>query len=231
MVPVALILSVWFGGIAGWRLSTYFKYSKELLIISAGFLISITVGELLPEVYEGDEHHNIGLFILGGVLLQMILESFTKGFEHGHVHHHPEKMLPWGLAIGLFIHAFLEGFPLAHEEHLDSPYLMGILVHNLPISFIMGAFFLRAEKNIIRMWVIFSLFSLASPLGILVGKYLPMNIQHISLAIVSGIFLHISSVIIFESNQHHKMDWKKLFLVVLGMALALVSHLFHHHEH
>ena len=49
------------------------------------------------------------------------------------------------------------------------------------------------------------------------------------LAIVGGIFLHISSVIIFESNKNHKMDWQKIILVICGVVLALGGHLFHHH--
>ena len=48
--------------------------------------------------------------------------------------------------------------------------------------------------------------------------------------LVGGIFLHISSVIIFESNKNHKMDWQKLFLVIAGVGLALVNHLFHAHH-
>ena len=41
--------------------------------------------------------------------------------------------------------------------------------------------------------------------------------------------LHISSVIIFESNKNHKMDWMKIILVIAGVGLALVNHIFHSH--
>ena len=50
------------------------------------------VSEVFPEVYEAEDH-NIGIWIIGGVLLQMILESLTKGFEHGHFHHHHEEKI------------------------------------------------------------------------------------------------------------------------------------------
>ena len=59
------------------------------------------------------------------------------------------------------------------------------------------------------------------------GDYFNPNWQPYFLALVGGIFLHISSVIIFESNKNHKMDWQKLFLVIAGVGLALVNHLFH----
>jgi hypothetical protein len=77
----------------------------------------------------------------------MILEALTKGFEHGHFHHHNEhNILPVALMVG-FIHAFIEGIPLANEEHELSPYLLGIVFHNLPISFILGAFLFNRKKN------------------------------------------------------------------------------------
>ncbi|HRA73986.1 MAG TPA: ZIP family metal transporter, partial [Flavobacterium sp.] len=60
---------------------------KLLLAFSGSFLLSLTVMHLLPEVYES-HNHNIGLFIMAGILFQIILEFFSKGAEHGHVHGH-----------------------------------------------------------------------------------------------------------------------------------------------
>ena len=80
-----------------------------------------------------------------------------------------------------------------------------------------------------KFWVIVSVFALASPLGMLLGRYFDEDLKVYFLAVVGGIFLHISSVIIFESNKNHKMDWQKIVLVIVGIALALTGHLFHHH--
>lgn len=229
MIITLLILSVILGVLLGKYLGKNGSLAKSLLILSAGFLITVCVSELFPEVYE-TKNPNIGIWIIGGVLLQMVLESLTKGFEHGHFHHHHEEkqILPVALMVGMFIHAFLEGIPLAHVKELSSPYLLGIVFHNLPISFILGAFLLGKNSNKIS-WIIITLFALASPLGLIFGAEFDVNLQPYFMAIVSGIFLHISSVIIFESNKNHKMDWQKLLLVVTGVGLALINHLVHHH--
>ena len=65
---------------------------KLLLAFSGSFLLSLTVMHLLPEVYEVHHHgmdesldHNAGIFIMLGILFQIILEFFSKGAEHGHV--------------------------------------------------------------------------------------------------------------------------------------------------
>ena len=230
MIILLLILSVLAGVFLGKFFGNQQKFAKNLLILSAGFLITICLNEVFPEVYHS-ENKNIGIFVIGGVLLQMILENLTKGFEHGHFHHHQEEknILPLALMIGMFIHAFLEGIPLANETDIANPYLLGILFHNLPISFILGAFLMQKGKFSATSWLIVSIFAVASPLGVLLGQYFNPDLQVYFLALVGGIFLHISAVIIFESNKNHNIDWSKILLVILGVGLALMGHLFHHH--
>jgi len=230
MIVALLILSVLVGVFLGKFFGNREKFAKNLLIVSAGFLITICLNEVFPQVYA-KEHSNIGLWVIGGVVLQMLLENLTKGFEHGHFHHHTEgkNILPVALMIGMFIHAFLEGIPLANETEVLSPYLTGILVHNLPISFILGAFLVKNRKFSASALLIISLFALASPLGVILGKYFNPNWQIYFLAVVGGIFLHISSVIIFESSKNHNVDWRKIGHVMLGTLLAMTGHFFHHH--
>ena len=228
MIIFLLILSVLIGVFLGNFFGNNEKLAKRLLILSAGFLIAICVMEVFPEIYHS-ENHNIGIWIIAGILLQMFLESFTKGFEHGHIHYEKCQILPAGLVLGMFIHAFIEGIPLANDHGEISPYLLGILFHNLPISFVLGAFLLREKKDKTQAWITISIFAIASPLGMLLGDHLPSSWRIYFLALSAGIFLHISSVIIFESNKSHKMDWEKMTLVVVGVLLALSGHLFHEH--
>lgn len=230
MIILLLIFSVVSGVLLGKFFGQKTQLAKSMLILSAGFLITICLNEVFPEVYHS-EQSNIGIFVIGGVLLQMVLENLTKGFEHGHFHYHHEgkKILPAALMIGMFIHAFMEGIPLANETDVMSPYLWGIVLHNIPISFVLGAFLASHKKFSTASWLIITIFALASPLGLLLGQYFNPDLKVYFLAVVGGIFLHISSVIIFESNKNHNIDWKKIGLVLAGVLLALFGHLFHHH--
>lgn len=229
MIIALLIFSVVAGALLGSYFGGHGGFAKSLLILSAGFLITICLTEVFPEVYGGGTPH-VGIFVIGGVLLQLLLESFTKGFEHGHFHHHSDTLvLPLALLVGMFIHAFIEGMPLARETDIQSPYLLGIVFHNLPISFILGAYLFADRKFSLSSTAIVLVFALASPLGVFLGRYFSFSVQPYLLALVGGIFLHISSVIIFESNKNHNIDWKKILLVLVGVGLALTGHLFHHH--
>nr|WP_315146642.1 ZIP family metal transporter [uncultured Flavobacterium sp.] len=191
---------------------------KLLLAFSGSFLLSLTVMHLLPEVYES-HNHNIGLFIMAGILFQIILEFFSKGAEHGHVHGH-EKMnqMPWLLFISLCIHAFLEGFPVGHHHNLA----LGIAIHHLPIAIILTMFFINAQLDKKAIFVFMISFAVMTPMGTLLSDYLPIlnNYYNEITAVVIGILFHISSTIIFESSEGHKFNIAKVSMIIFGVVLA-----------
>jgi zinc transporter ZupT len=194
------------------------KNLKLLLAFSGSFLLSLTVMHLLPDVYESN-NKNVGIYIMSGILFQIILEFFSKGAEHGHVHGH-DKMtqMPWLLFISLCIHAFLEGFPVGH--HHDLAY--GIAVHHLPIAIILTTFFINAELNKSALFFFMLMFAIMTPLGTFVSNNFPIFNNYYSqiTAVVIGILFHISSTIIFESSEGHKFNIAKVSMIILGIVLA-----------
>jgi zinc transporter ZupT len=194
------------------------KRLKLLLAFSGSFLLSLTVMHLLPEVYKS-EKSTIGVFIMVGILFQIILEFFSKGAEHGHVHGH-EKIakMPWLLFVSLCLHAFLEGFPVGHHHDLA----IGIAIHHLPIAVILTTFFLHAELNKKALFLFMLTFAIMTPLGTLFSENVAFVNDYYSelTAIVIGILFHISSTIIFESSEGHKFNIAKVSMILLGMVLA-----------
>ncbi|SHM56032.1 ZIP family metal transporter [Flavobacterium xinjiangense] len=191
---------------------------KLLLAFSGSFLLSLTVMHLLPEVYES-KNGNIGLFIMLGILFQIILEFFSKGAEHGHVHGHPHmNHIPWLLFISLCIHAFLEGFPVSRHNDLA----LGIAIHHLPIAIILTTFFINANLNNKAIFIFMITFAIMTPLGTFLSGSLPVLNEYYDeiTAVVIGILFHISSTIIFESSEGHKFNIAKVSMIVIGIALA-----------
>ena len=191
---------------------------KLLLAFSGSFLLSLTVMHLLPEVYES-HNHNIGIFIMAGILFQIILEFFSKGAEHGHVHGHDTMThIPWLLFISLCIHAFLEGFPVSHHHNLA----VGIAIHHLPIAIILTLFFINAKLDKKAIFAFMLTFAIMTPLGTIISDYLPiLNDYYTEItAVVIGILFHISSTIIFESSEGHKFNVAKVSMIIFGVVLA-----------
>jgi len=213
------LLSVLLGfSIALWLKPQAKKNLKLLLAFSGSFLLSLTVMHLLPEVYES-RNVKVGIFIMVGILFQIILEFFSKGAEHGHVHGH-EKLtqMPWLLFISLCIHALLEGFPVGHHHNLA----IGIAIHHFPIALILTAFFIQAELNKTALFLFMLTFAVMTPLGTLVSDTFPILNEYYTeiTAVVIGILFHISSTIIFESSEGHKFNIAKISMIVLGIVLA-----------
>ncbi|TRX37308.1 ZIP family metal transporter [Flavobacterium sp. ZT3R18] len=191
---------------------------KLLLAFSGSFLLSLTVMHLLPEVYES-QNSNIGLFIMLGILFQIILEFFSKGAEHGHVHGHAKiYQIPWLLFTSLCIHAFLEGFPVGHHHDLA----VGIAIHHLPIAIILTTFFVNASLDQKAIFFFMITFAIMTPLGTIASDFIPqLNDYYTQItAVVIGILFHISSTIIFESSEGHKFNIAKVSMIVIGIALA-----------
>jgi hypothetical protein len=209
------------------------KSLKLLLAFSGSFLLSLTVMHLLPEVYEGSMHghdghdhghsHNspIGIFIMAGIIFQIILEYFSKGAEHGHVHVHGHEHLhkmPWLLFFSLCIHALLEGMPVSHHNDMA----WGIAIHHFPIAIILTAFFVNSGLNKIAIMLFMFAFAAMTPLGTLLSEQLHFISHYYTeiSAVVVGILFHISSTIIFESSEGHKFNLAKLLVIILGVIMA-----------
>lgn len=190
-----------------------------LLAFSGAFLLALTIFELLPQVYEESDGKTMGVYIMSGILLQIFLEFFSKGAEHGHVHLSDENAdFPWLLFASLSLHSLLEGLPI----HTNHTIVYGIFIHKIPIAIILSIFLLGSKLKPVYAVLFIVLFSLMTPLG----TFLAGNIQAISEyamplnALVIGIFLHISTVILFESSEGHKFNLRKLVVIILGITIA-----------
>lgn len=195
------------------------NYTKFLLSFSGAFLLALTLFDLLPEVYQHLEAKETGLFIMLGILFQILLEFFSKGAEHGHVHvHKPQTGFPWVLFISLCIHSFLEGFPI--HQHNDMVY--GVLIHKIPIAALITTYLVESKFTTKQIIGFLAIFAIMTPLGTLVSNTVPFIADYLFFinAIVIGIFFHISTVILFESNENHRFNLTKLTLIALGILVA-----------
>ena len=197
------------------------KNIKLLLAFSGAFLLALTFFELVPEVYKAKNVKIIAVLILAGILLQVFLEFFSKGAEHGHVHLDAKKNnFPIVLFLSLSLHALIEGIPLTHGNNL----IYGIIVHKIPIAIILSIFLINSNLKL-RLSILFMLlFALMTPLGSL----LAMKTDLISAysnelnALAIGIFLHVSTVVLFESAQGHAFNLRKLVVIILGIGIAYI---------
>jgi len=226
-----LFFSAFLGGITIFIVrSDKSQLLKLILSFSGAYLFAITVLHLIPDAYSGTDGHDIGIFILIGFLFQVLLEQFSEGVEHGHIHHHGEKnVFPFGIMISLCLHAFLEGMPLAKDQHNEL--IFGISLHHIPAAFALASILMQNKFNKQNIVFYISIFALMAPLGFYVSYGLSNGtIGGVEayfnkiMGIVIGIFLHISTTILFESSVGHKVSTRKMIAVLCGIGIALIGY-------
>ncbi|MFD2583906.1 ZIP family metal transporter [Pedobacter vanadiisoli] len=225
-----LFFSAFLGGIAIFMVkSDKSKLLKLILSFSGAYLFAITVLHLIPDAYSGPDKWQIGVFILIGFLLQIFLEQFSEGVEHGHIHkHHDGHVFPFGIMISLCLHAFLEGMPLAKEQHNEL--IFGISLHHIPAAFALASILTQNHFKKGSIVLYLTLFAVMAPFGFYVSVGLSNGTIggldayfNKIMGIVIGIFLHISTTILFESSADHKINTRKMIAVLLGIGVALIG--------
>lgn len=224
------------------------KLIKLLLAFSGGFLLAIAFTHFLPELYTkhaADHVHSaeetlhamlpIGIWILVGFLVQLFLEYFSGGIEHGHIHVHGHQKIPVGMLISLSVHSFIEGMPLMgiephHEHHAhilgnhEYSLLLGIILHQLPVAIALMTLLRVSGISSLKSWGLLFLFGIMTPLGMFTGYLLQFEAEFyyvdVLLAMVVGMFLHISTTIIFETSEQHRFNLGKLIAILLGVGLS-----------
>jgi zinc transporter ZupT len=190
--------------------------------ILAGFLVQL----LLEYFSEGVEHghaHN------------------HSHADHGHTHIHAEdgkkwfKNIPFALLLSLSVHSVIEGIPVfgtltganvvdshGHNHGNDNSLLLGIILHQIPVAIALMTVFISKGMSKSKQWFWLLVFGCMTPIGVVLGMFISPNedILNFMLAVVVGMFLHISTTIIFESGENHKYNIAKLSLILLGASLA-----------
>ena len=64
-----------------------------------------------------------------------------------------------------------------------------------------------------------------SPLGVLLGNKIQIFTTYYTeiTALIIGVFLHISTIILFESSENHKFNLQKFTAILLGILLTIFT--------
>lgn len=229
-----LFISAIVGGLSAYLFKGKLKDKLNLLLaFGASYLITLCLLHLFPMVYNSSLEKP-GLYILGGFILQLILEYFSDGLEHGHSHsghdcsHDHKKNFPILLMISLGIHSLIEGMPFGVHDHHDHNHslLLGIIIHKVPVAIVLGTLFLQSKFSLLKaaLWMI--IFASMSPLGAL--TYTILESQGLAITnyipavtgVLIGILMHVATTIIFESSDGHKFNLSKLLVILSGMIVG-----------
>jgi zinc and cadmium transporter len=224
------------------------NYVKLFNAFTGAYLLCLTFLHLVPELYSGGHgghghgteeaahahtHQLIGVFILIGFFVQIALDAISLGVEHGHTHH-LGKGVPVGVVVGLCLHAFIEALALGdphdhHDKASRGMLLTSIVIHNYPVSIALLVMLLHAGLARAKALAFLALFAVMGPLGMVISAHTALAHHTRELtALVIGIFMHISTTILFESSEGHRVHLQKLLAILGGLALGALTIAFQH---
>jgi len=210
---------------------------RLLLAFGGSFILSITFLEIIPEIYSSGVSVYAGLFMIVGFLIQLFVDFLTKGADHGHKHHTEIKggakttisYVP--LLIGVFIHSFIEAMPLTDfygSTEVKNSMVTGIVIHNIPISIVLTGLFISNGYSRLKTVLLLVIFAIAAPAGILFSSQLGFLFSEeaslfyiITMSVVVGIFLHISTTVLFEAGENHRFNIYKLLVILIAIMFAI----------
>ena len=215
------------------------RHVKVLNAFTGAYLLTLVMLHLLPDLYEpepglGLKTLVIGGFILFGFFLQIAMDSISMGIEHGHAHEIHGRMA-YGILGGLCIHAFVEAMALGQSPQHQSAHdlashhflLVSVVVHNYPISIALLGMLLQSGMKKSSALGCLGLFAIMAPIGMFFSTHTGLAIySRYLMAIVIGIFMHISTMILFESEDHHRFSIGKMIAVIVGLLLGIGSVVF-----
>lgn len=129
-------------------------------------------------------------------------EAHVHDHDHAHHHHHH------GAASGV------KGL------------LLGVILHNIPVGIALMTLLLASGFSRVKAWMVLFAFALMGPIGVMLGHFgaaAYLIDLELLLAVVVGMFLHISTTIIFESSENHKFNTVKLVSLLVGVGLAVIT--------
>jgi len=213
------------------------RHVKLLNAFTGAYLLTLTMLHLLPELYQtgaggSSDHLKIGGLMLAGFFTQIALDVFSMGIEHGHTHHIHHK-IPVAVLAGLCLHALIEAMALgdAHTHHDPASrklLLWSIVLHNYPVSIALLGMLLHSGIGTQKSLGLLGIFAAMAPIGMLLSSHTALADHSRELmAFVIGIFMHISTTILFESGDVHQINRMKVVAIVVGTALGIASVMIH----
>jgi zinc transporter ZupT len=217
-----------------------------LLSVAAGVFLGALFLELLPELSRphgggaGDDAGHAGRLPWAAALVGMLLLFFLEHiWLRERVADKGGHLVVWlGTFAGLTTHAFVVGLglsTLANRPDALQPLILAIAIHKTAESFSLATVMRLAELRLSRAWTFLGIFSIASPLGLLVGSRLPGGEGSTSSwaplleGLAAGTFLYVAAYNLLPEVFHgHEQRTARIMGLLGGLAVfAVTSHVTH----
>jgi len=229
-----------------------FKEGRRMLALafSGGFLLSVAVINLLPEVIAG--HPYAPHLVLGGYFLVYLSEHLFAGHAHhaGHKHRGGHQLIgelpcekddapirqgaAFAATGGLLLHSFFDGAAITAALVAGTPLgwltFFAVMLHKVPEGFSQASIYLASKSTRKAAAGSAGALGISSLIGSLVTLFFTREfggLENIVLAVACGMFLHISATDLLPVTARVR-GLKTMVTTAAGFITAIVASLLLH---
>jgi len=196
-----------------------------MVALSAGFMIAVSLGELLPEAIERGGR-TAALFALAGYLLVHLTQhTFARHFHFGEETHEVTTSVSASALVGLLLHTFFDGVAIASgfsvSPSLGFLVFMAILLHKLPEGLAISSLFLAAGAGRRAALGAATALGVATVVGVLLTEYLT-GLRDMGLAVAAGVTLYVAASNLVPEFQS-KLGWRMPVSFFAGCGLYFAA--------
>jgi len=177
--------------------SSWSRRSIEyVLAFSAGFLVAVSLGELVPEsVVRGGVA--AGWWMLGGfVLVHLTQHALVGHFHFGEETHDVARGVGVTALVGLMLHTFVDGVAIATSFAVDARMgylvLTAIVLHKLPEGLAIGSLFIAGGRSVGAAIAAAAALGVATIAGAALSGQVELLATH-GLALAAGVTLYVGA--------------------------------------
>jgi len=229
--------------------STYIRFLKYVLALGAGFMLAVTLFEILPKTIllwqkqypdSSQDLYLPMLLLMAGYLLTQFLEHTIAPHFHLGEEVHSDEMITRSSAYtavgGLLVHSFFDGVSIAAAAHIDKNLgllvFVAVLLHKFPEGFTIGSMVLATGKGLRGVVAGTSLLGLTTLVGViafyLIGSSIESTVAY-ALPLAGGVTLYVAASDLIPEVNHHGGHRPGVSLSVFaGVALFFGAHFLLH---
>lgn len=197
----------------------------KLIALSAGFMISVALLDLIPEAIAV-HGPSAGLIVLMGyVLVHLTQHTLTPHFHFGEEVHQVTRAVSMSALIGLLLHTFVDGVAIASGFEVSASLgllvFLAIVLHKLPEGLAISSLFLAAGASRGKALLAGAALGGATLIGGLATEYLtPLRMYGLPLA--AGVSLYVGASNLVPEFQGKK-GWGLPVSFFAGCGLYLLA--------
>ncbi len=230
------------------RHPNYRQLLKYLLALGAGFMLAVTIFEILPKTIllwqarfpepNGDLYLPMLLLMAGYLLTQFLEHTIAPHFHLGEQVPSGEMISPssaYSAVGGLLIHTFFDGVSIAAAAQLDIKLgllvFIAIFLHKFPEGFTIGSMILAAGKTFREVMIATATLGAATLLGVMAFYLIGTNFGGVAYALplAGGVTLYVAASDLIPEVNHHGGNRPLVSLSIFaGVALFFGAHFLLH---